>query len=313
MGMTSAVRAGIDIGTNSVRLLLVDAAGETVARVATVTKLGQGVDATRTLRADAMDRTLAACSEAVATASEHGLQLSPANTRIIATSASRDALNGAEFLQRVAAITSVHPEILSGEAEGALAWAGATAEFEPRFNVIENPELDCVFDIGGGSTEFIVGQGGSAAQGVYSIDAGCVRMTEQFLGSNPPTAEELSGLITVMHAYLDDVERELPLVKEVTRFIGVAGSIITVAALELGRYNRDEIHKMWLTRAAAEDVFRTVAQESAADRAYNPGLHPDRVGTIVAGAGMLVTIMRHFTLDGIWVSEADLLDAVARP
>jgi exopolyphosphatase / guanosine-5'-triphosphate,3'-diphosphate pyrophosphatase len=311
MNRGTGVRAGIDIGTNSVRLLVLDADGETLVRTATVTKLGAGLSNGR-LHPDSVARTVAAVSGAVATAAEFGLIVSARNTRIIATSASREATNGQEFRSELQRVSGVSPEVISGDAEGALAWTGAMQSFEPRFTVNQNPELDVLIDIGGGSTEFVVGHAGKAPLGVMSLDVGCVRMTEMFLPSDPPTAVELSSLISVVHAHLDDVERELPLVQEATRFVGVAGSIINVAAVELGRYSRDEIHRMWLTREAAEDVFRTLAQEPAVDRAFNPGLHPDRVGTVVAGAAILVTILRHFDLPGIWVSETDLLDAVAQ-
>jgi exopolyphosphatase / guanosine-5'-triphosphate,3'-diphosphate pyrophosphatase len=305
------VSAGIDIGTNSVRLLVLDGAGASLVRTATVTKLGAGLVNGR-LHPDSITRTVAAVAGAVKAAAEQGLIVSTLNTRIIATSASRDATNGQEFLAELHRVSGVQPEVVSGDVEGALAWSGAMDSFEPRFTVNQNPELDALIDIGGGSTEFVIGHAGQAPIGVMSLDVGCVRMTEMFLQSDPPTAVELSSLISVVHAHLDDVEREMPLIQEATRFVGVAGSIVNVAAVELGRYSRDEIHRMWLTREAAEDVFRTLAQEPAVDRAFNPGLHPDRVGTVVAGAAILVTILRHFGLPGIWVSETDLLDAVAR-
>jgi exopolyphosphatase / guanosine-5'-triphosphate,3'-diphosphate pyrophosphatase len=306
-----AMRAGIDIGTNSVRLLLLDARGETLHRRSTVTKLGEGVNASGLLSDAAMNRTVDAIKQAALDMQSFNCAVNPSTLRITATSAARDATNGERFFAAVNEAIGMRPEVLSGADEGALAWAGAMRSFEPRFTTAKSPELDVLIDIGGGSTEFVVGQAGSPPLGVHSLQAGCVRMTEQFLHSDPPSAVELSGLITVMHAHLDDVERELPLVNEATRFVGVAGSIITVAAVELGYYDRDSIHGMWLSRAAAEDVFRTLAQESASDRAFNPGLPQARVGTIVAGAGILVTILRHFDLDGLWVSETDLLDALA--
>ncbi len=337
------MRAGIDIGTNSVRLLVLGANSDAnsdangskdevqLARTAKVTGLGRGL-ADGLLHPDSIARTVAGIAEAQRTAADLGLTLGPANTRITATSAARDARNGSELLDAIERLCGVRPEVLSGEAEGALAWAGAMSSLPPR-NADEGTGLDALIDIGGGSTEFVVGRAGSTSEssaessssssrghgsglggpmGVISLDVGCVRMTERFLAGNPPRAVELSGLIGVVHAHLDDVQRELPAIDDATRFVGVAGSIVTVAAVELGRYDHDAIHGMWLTRAAAEDVFRTLAQESAVDRAFNPGLHPDRVGTIVAGAAILVTVLRHFDLPGIRVSESDLLDALAR-
>lgn len=324
------MRAGIDIGTNSVRLLVLADDGSELARTATVTGLGRGL-ADGLLHPDSVARTIDGVSGAVAEAARVGLVIGPSNTRITATSAARDARNGAELLDAIQSLCGVRPEVLSGQAEGSLAWAGAMSELpttapvapdadlargaldQPvRLDQLAQPGLLALIDIGGGSTEFVVGHVGSEPLGAISIDVGCVRLTERFLTSDPPTAVQLSSLIGVVHAHLDDVQRELPAVDDATRFVGVAGSIITVAAVELGRYDRDAIHGMWLSRAAAEDVFRTLAQEKSVDRGFNPGLHPDRVGTIVAGAAILVTVMRHFDLPGIQVSQSDLLDALAR-
>ena len=230
--------------------------------------------------------------------------------RMTATSAARDASNGTEFFDAVEAVLGQRPELLSGQDEGRLSFAGATAGLTARRNGYGETELDLLVDLGGGSTEFVVGTPGDEPQGVMSLDVGCVRFTELFLQADPPTPTELSQAISVVHAHLDDLQRELPLVDRATRMIGVAGSITTVAAIELGRYDRDAIHGMWLSKDAAEDVFRTVATERAVDRAFNPGLHPDRVGTIVAGAAILVTILRHFELDGLLVSETDILDGL---
>ncbi len=300
--------AGIDIGTNSVRLLVLDPQGGELARRATVTRLGQQVNATGRLHVDATTRTL----DCLRTYKAEADALLAKRFRVTATSAARDASNGTAFLDQVAEIVGVQPDLLSGAEEGELSFAGAMSSFEPRVNGLDRPELDMMIDIGGGSTEFAVGRPGEPMLGVYSLDMGCVRFTELFMTTDPPIAEDLSNLISVAQAHLEDLERELPIVSDATRLIGVAGTITTVAAIELGRYDRDAIHRMWLSRAAAEDVFRTVAQERAIDRAHNPGLHPDRVGTIVAGAAIVVAILRHFDADGLFVSETDLLDALTR-
>ncbi len=304
--------AGMDIGTNSVRLLVLEsdgsAGGKERTRRATVTKLGEGVHAAALLAADAMERTLDCLRVYVDEARSFGVS----SFRVTATSAARDASNGAEFLAAVEAIVGAAPELLSGAQEAALSFDGAMSAFESRTNGLDRPELDVLIDIGGGSTEFAVGRPGEAPLGAISLDMGCVRFTELFMKSDPPRAEELSDLMSVAQAHLDDVDRELPMVREATRMVGVAGTITAVAAIELGRYDRDAIHRMWLPRAAAEDVFRTVAQERAVDRAFNPGLHPDRVNTIVAGSAILVAILRRFDLDGLYVAETDLLDAITR-
>ncbi len=307
--------AGIDIGTNSVRLLILDGLGQELDRKATVTGLGRGMTGSGSLSNEAIARTLECLRAYKTELFDHRVS----RCRIVATSASRDASNGSLFLAQVNELMGFEPELLSGTDEGAFSFAGAMSSFEPRVNGMGQSELDLVVDIGGGSTEFIVGRPGEAqlpdrqlASQSVSLDMGCVRFTDMYLSTDPPSPEDLSGLISVAHAYLDDLDRELPAARDATRLVGVAGTIVSVAAIELGRYDRSAIHQMWLSRAAAEDVFRTVALEAPRDRAFNPGLHPDRVGTIVAGAAILVTILRHFDIGGLFVSETDLLDAITR-
>jgi exopolyphosphatase/guanosine-5'-triphosphate,3'-diphosphate pyrophosphatase len=141
-----------------------------------------------------------------------------------------------------------------------------------------------------------------------------VRITEQYLPSDPPEPEELSEAISVVRAHLADVEREIPAVRDAATLIGLAGTVTTVAAIELGltEYDRDRIHHFRLTRSAAEDVFRTLATEPADVRRHNPGLEPGRVDVIVGGALVLVTIMRTLGFDAMLVSEADILDGLVR-
>ena len=297
------MKAAIDCGTNTTRLVIAAADGTEVVRLQRVTRLGAGVDSRGALDEGAMTRTLDVLGEYASLLREHGV----AAVRVVATSAVRDASNGAVFIDRAEGLLGVRPELLAGAAEGRLAFAGATAQLPPK----GDDALDLVVDIGGGSTEFSVGRTGDF-RGAFSIDVGCVRVGERFLRRDPPTAEELSQAISVVHAHLDDVSRELPAVAEASRLIGVAGSITTMAAIELGLspYDRDRIHHFELTRPAAEDVFRTVATEARDDRRHNPGLSADRVDTIVAGALILVTLMRHFELATCLVSERDLLDGL---
>jgi exopolyphosphatase/guanosine-5'-triphosphate,3'-diphosphate pyrophosphatase len=147
-----------------------------------------------------------------------------------------------------------------------------------------------------------------------SIDVGCVRVTEKFLHSDPPAPEELSQTLSVVRDHLDDVAREMPAALEAPTLVGLAGTITTIAAIELGlqRYDRDRIHHFVLTRDAAEDVFRTLATEPRAQRVHNPGLEEARADVIVGGAAILVAIMRYFERDGCLVSEADILDGLIR-
>ncbi len=304
--------AAIDIGSNSTRLLILGHSGDELVREVAVTKLGTGVNATGVLAADAMERTLASLRSYATALELHGV--SAERVRVTTTSASRDASNRDEFFELVEAAVGRRPELLSGAEEAELSFRGATSWLAPRANEWGEPLHDVVVDIGGGSTELAVGRPGEHPVGVWSIDAGCVRFTEQWLHGNPPRAEELSNAVAVMHSHLDDAEREIPELKSADRLIGVAGSIVTVAAVEIGlsTYDRERLHRFELSRAAAEDVFRTLATENRRDRAHNPGLAPDRVDTIVAGALILVTVMRHLKHDLCLVSEADSLDASAR-
>lgn len=301
----------VDIGTNSVRLLVADVAGsgadavvETVDRRMTITRLGQGVDGDRRLHPDAIARTLAVLDQYGATARELGVE----QLRATATSAARDASNRDALFDPAESALGVRPELLSGEAEARLSFLGATASLAD----LGAPPPYLVVDIGGGSTEFVFGT--DAPAGLVSVDMGCVRITEQFLHSDPPAPEELSTAVTIVRDHLTDVERAVPGLREARTLVGLAGTVSTVAAVEQGlpQYERERIHHFRLTRAAVEDVFRTLATESAADRRHNPGLEAERVDVIVGGVVVLVTVMRTFEFDELLVSEEDILDGLVR-
>ncbi|HLY82695.1 MAG TPA: Ppx/GppA phosphatase family protein [Acidimicrobiales bacterium] len=298
--------AAIDCGTNSTRLLVAGRDGRTLERLMRITRLGEGVDRNHRLSAEAIERTVVVLEEYRKVMDAFGVE----RVRMTATSAARDAGNREEFFAAATAAVGVRPELLDGVEEARLSFAGATATLD----VADGPWL--VVDIGGGSTEFAVGPAPGARLepiGVTSIDVGCVRLTEQWLHSDPPRPEELSQALSVVYAYFDDVERELPAVRDATKLIGLAGTVTTVAAVELGIavYDPDRIHHFVLTRDAAEDVFRTLATEKRADRIHNPGLEELRADVIVGGCVVLVAIMRHFDFDRCLVSEADLLDGLA--
>jgi exopolyphosphatase/guanosine-5'-triphosphate,3'-diphosphate pyrophosphatase len=154
--------------------------------------------------------------------------------------------------------------------------------------------------------------GTTEAEGVVTTDMGCVRMTEKFLHHDPPAPEELANAIGIVRDILDDVERELPAVREARRLVGLAGTVTTMAAVEQGlaAYDPDKTHHFVLTHAAAEDVFRTLATEPRAVRVHNPGLEEARADVIVGGALILVTIMRSWELEACLVSESDILDGL---
>jgi exopolyphosphatase / guanosine-5'-triphosphate,3'-diphosphate pyrophosphatase len=299
------VVASIDIGTNSTRVLVarpVDGKLDILDRRNTITRLGQNVGATGRLADEAVERTLACLRDYRAILDGLGVD----RLRVAATSASRDAANRDEFFDAVEEVVGVRPELLSGEDEGRLSFIGATGDLDPALG----PFL--IVDIGGGSTEFILGT--DHVEGVLSVDVGCVRLTEKFLDHDPPLPEELTACISFAEAYLDDVIREVPGSAEARTLVGLAGTITTVAAVEIGlaTYDREAIHHFVLTPDAAEDVFRTLATETAAARRHNPGLDPGRVDVIVAGALELVTIMRAYGFDEMLVSEADILDGLVR-
>ncbi|WP_195210292.1 Ppx/GppA phosphatase family protein [Actinomarinicola tropica] len=292
--------AAVDCGTNTIRLLISGPDGDVVRRQ-TITRLGAGVDRTGRLDPAALDRTIAELAEHRRLLDEHGVEA----VRVAATSAARSATNRDELLDRAEATLGVRPEILPGDEEGRLSFAGATAGLDPSRGPF------CVVDIGGGSTEFAYGT--TELERVLSVEMGSVRFTERFVESDPPEPEELVACLSVAEAHLADVQRELPELADVRTWIGVAGTVTTVAAVELG-CGVDEpgaTHHFELTHDAAEDVFRTLVTEPLEDRRFNPGLHPDRAEVIVGGSAILVAIMRSLHVDPLLVSERDLLDGLA--
>ena len=301
-----ATVAAIDCGTNSTRLLVAGPGGATRERLMRITRLGQGVDQERSLAPEAIGRTVEVLREYRRVMDRFGVT----RVRMTATSAARDAANRDEFFDAAEDVVGVRPELLGGDEEGRLSFAGATAELDPA----DGPFL--VVDIGGGSTELAVGPVPGRRlepSGVVSIDVGCVRLTERFLHGDPPRPEELAQALSIVRDHIDDVQREVPAVNDAARLVGLAGTVTTVAAVEIGlaAYDRSRIHHFLLTRAAAEDVFRTLATERRSQRIHNPGLEEARADVIVGGCLVLVAIMRHFGFDECLVSEADILDGLA--
>lgn len=298
-----SILAAIDCGTNSTRLLISEGVGRhrrVLDRQAIITRLGKGVDATGELDPAAIERTIDVLRQYKSSIDAHGATA----VRMTATSAARDAGNAEVFFDAAEAAIGVRPELISGEEEGQLSFAGATAELDPA----DGPFL--VVDIGGGSTELIVGT--TDVQGVRSLDVGCVRLSEKHLHADPPAPEELANAISEVTDGIEDVLRELPLAGEVRTVVGLAGTITTVVAVEIGlaEWDRDAIHHYRLSRAAAEDVFRTLATESLADRLHNPGLEAARADVIVGGCCVLVGLFRTLGIDELLVSESDILDGL---
>ena len=295
--------AAIDIGTNSTNLLIVDPQGNEIVREVNVTRLGKGVAASGTLDDQAIEATVQQLALYASLLNQHNVE----TFRVTATEACRRASNANTFLDQAETTLGKRPEIITGAEEGQLAFRGALSRLEPHNGIT------IVVDIGGGSTEVMIGQGNSL-QHTSSFPVGAVVLTETELHRDPPRPEELTNAIGLVTDFMDDLVREQPQVLDATRVVGVAGTIVTIAAVELGiaRFDPVALHGMTLTRDAAEDVFRTLATESLTDRKSNPGLPAERADVIVGGCCALVGIMRRLRLPSITVSVHNLLDGVVQ-
>ncbi len=299
----SEVVAALDCGTNSTRLLVVDPDGRTLERSMRITRLGQGVDATHRLQPAAVDRTLEVLADYRRAMDRHGVVAA----RLAATSAVRDADNGDEFLARASEVSGVAAELLSGDEEGRLAHAGATADLAP----VDGDTV--VVDIGGGSTELVVEHDGAVR--AVSMDLGCVRLTERYL-PDPPGEGDVAAARAAIDAELDRALAAVPVLGALapgSRLLGLAGTVSTLATLQQGlaEYDRDRVHHFVL---AAADVARwctVLAGEPASARAARPGMAPGRHDVIVGGALVLDRVMGRLGFDRCVVSEADILDGLA--
>jgi len=300
--------AAIDQGTNSCRLLVVEpgaAAGADPAELARdmiITRLGRGVDATGRLGPDALARTIAVLARYCRRARALGAE----RIRVGATSAVRDAENREEFAAAVREHAGSDLEILSGEHEAALSYLGATHGLDAA----DGPFL--VLDIGGGSTEFVVGTAPGRAEHAISTRMGSVRMTERWLAHDPSTPADLSALEAEVQGVLDEAAAAVPVAGART-FVSVAGTATTLQSIALGlvRYDPDLIHRTWLGLEAAERVTADLLAMTNAERAALPTMAPGRGDVIVAGAIILVAVMRRFGFDRTLVSETDILDGLA--
>lgn len=290
--------AAVDIGTNSVRLLIADERGRELERPMRITRLGQGVDVSGALAAPAIARTVLVLKQYRALCERHGVQ----RLRATATSAARDARNSDEFFAQAEQALGVRPELLSGDEEARLSFAGATADL-PR---AAGPFL--IMDIGGGSTELVLGD--SQPETLVSLQLGCVRMTERHLKSDPPSAEQLA-------ACLADVERTLATARSIDaerakRVVGLAGTVTALSAMQLGleRYDAKRTHHSTLTLAQVEDSFLKLSAATTLER-RRLLVEPERADVIVGGAAVLLGCFRHFDIAELLVSEHDILDGLA--
>jgi exopolyphosphatase/guanosine-5'-triphosphate,3'-diphosphate pyrophosphatase len=295
--------AAIDCGTNSTRLLVAYPRGATLERRNTITRLGQGVDHSRVLAPEAIERTLAALREYRKLIDEHGVD----RIRMTATSAARDAVNRDAFFLPAEQIVGVLPELLGGDEEGRLSFVGATLDLDPA----GAPWL--VVDIGGGSTELVWGPGpGGVPAAVSSLDVGCVRLTERFLVSDPPTVSEMNDARAFVGSLLDEALEAKPVLAEPAALVGLAGTVSCLAGVDLGldEYDFYRLHHHVLSRSRAEEILSELASFDSRRRRDVPGVEPLRADVIVGGAIVLSEIMHRLDFDECLTSESDILDGL---
>jgi hypothetical protein len=305
--------AAVDCGTNSIRLLVADVDPDTrelreLDRRMTIVRLGQDVDRTGRLAPEALERTFAACREYA----DVIRQLGATRIRFVATSATRDAGNREEFVRGVRGILGAEPEVISGDEEAALSFTGATRDLVGRTDL---PAPYLVVDIGGGSTEFVLGD--DTVRAARSVDIGCVRMTERHLVrdgavTDPPGPAQIDAVRADVEAALDEAAKTVPLNAAAT-LVGLAGSVTTVAgiALDLPEYDSQRIHHSRISRTRVADVTRALLRSTHAERAAIPVMHPGRVDVIASGALVLLSIMERTGAQEVVVSEHDILDGIA--
>ncbi|MGH3737453.1 MAG: exopolyphosphatase [Micromonosporaceae bacterium] len=292
--------AAIDCGTNSVRLLVSDDGVDVVRRMGIV-RLGEGVDRTGRISGAALERTRSALVDYAGVIADRGAE----RVRMVATSASRDAANAGDFQTMVRDVLGVDPEVITGEEEAHLSFTGAVRGLPAG---LESPYL--VVDIGGGSTEFVLGTGD--AEAAASVDIGCVRMTERHLRDDPPTAAQLTAaeadVGTAVARALDTVPG-----RRAATLVGLAGSVTTVAGIALGlpAYDPDAIHHARIPYAEVARVTGELLAMTHDERARIGLMHPGRVDVIGGGALILRIVMEQVGADSVVASEHDILDGIA--
>ena len=302
--MTAPV-AAIDCGTNAIRLLVaeVDADGtlHEHARLMQIVRLGEGIDRTGEFSAEALNRTFAAVDEYADVIRELGAS----RTRFVATSASRDASNRDAFIAGVRRRLGIDPEVITGTEEAALSFAGAVRGLPP--GRVTPPAL--VVDIGGGSTEFVLG--GTEPEFSASVDVGCVRMTERHLHDDPPTQAQIAAAWVDIEAAVAAAGERVPFA-QAGCLVGLAGSVTTVAAMamDLPEYDASVLHGAVVSADEVAAVTSSLLAMTRAERAALPFMHPGRVDIIAGGAMVLQAAMRSAGADRVVVSETDILDGI---
>ncbi|MEV0127408.1 Ppx/GppA phosphatase family protein [Dactylosporangium sp. NPDC050688] len=296
--------AAIDCGTNSVRLLIADAGPDgslvDVTRQMRIVRLGEGVDRAGRLAEAAIERTRVALVDYAAEIAAAGVT----HARMVATSASRDASNADDFRAMVTATLGFAPEVVSGDEEARLTFAGAVQGLRAQAPFL-------VFDIGGGSTEFVVGSQ-DGVDAAISVDIGCVRLTERHLHDHPPTPAQVAA---AERDITDAVDRALAAVDagQARTFVGLAGSVTTVTALALGltEYDAGRIHRATVSTADVAKVTANLLAATPEQRLANAVMHPGRADVIGAGALILRIILERSGAEAVVASESDILDGVA--
>lgn len=301
--VTEDIVAAIDCGTNSTRLLIETASGEALVREMRITRLGQGVDATGMLAQDALDRTLSVLKDYRSLCDNQKVS----RGRLAATSAARDATNGVDFLSLASSITGFRAEIISGVEEGELSFAGAMADLEPSGGD------DLVLDIGGGSTELVLVRDGHLR--AFSMQAGCVRMTERALYGDPPTTEQILAAQSLIEEQIDLAVEAIPELEDIrpkSRLVGLAGTVATLSMIDQGRavYDRNEVHHHWLSLERIDEWKHRFACMTIAERASIPGMVEGRQDVIFGGVLVLSAVLHRLKLSGCLSSEADILDGL---
>jgi len=298
--------AAVDCGTNSIRLLIAEAGPRgtlvDLDRRTEIVRLGQGVDATGEFHPDALNRTFAATDAYAALIRDAGVPSE--RIRFVATSASRDAGNREVFFAGIRDRLGVTPEVISGDAEAQLSFSGALSRLRPP----ADPVL--VIDIGGGSTELILGSAAGVVASAVSLDIGSVRLTERFLRTNPPPATSVAQAAAYVDDLLDDACLDFA---AVSTWIGVAGTATTLAAvhLQLEQYDRERVHGTVIPVPALQALFDRLAGSTVEQIRALPSMHPGRADVVTAGTLIALRIAERLDVPGLLVSESDILDGTA--
>ncbi|APT92862.1 exopolyphosphatase [Corynebacterium phocae] len=306
--------AAVDCGTNSIRLLISEVAPDgklrDIVRKMEIIRLGEGVDSTGKLMPEAIERARKALESYVALMKFEEVT----RVRMVATSATRDASNQEEFFEMTGQLLGeiqpgVRAEVISGREEANLSFAGATSDLSAERAPF------CVIDLGGGSTEFIVGDTSNSIFGAHSAQMGCVRITERIMRSDPPTETEIEIAREFVAERMEEVEKAVPIAQART-FVGCAGTFTTLSALAQGleRYDPDAIHGSELRFDALRVLTQQVVEETSASRSLNKVIHPGRADVIGGGSvavqGIIDMIERNSAAESFIISEKDILDGI---